>query len=67
MGEASVEMPLYAVGFIHTLSARYEDFELRGEGKTSVSTTLTGYEVLYTADVEGRHDVRARRVAAAAA
>ncbi len=53
-GEASAAVPLYAVGFIHTLSARYEDFHLRGEGKTRVSTTLTGYEVLYTADVEGR-------------
>jgi hypothetical protein len=53
-GEASAEMSLYAVGFIHTLSARYEDFELRGEGKTRVNNTLTGYEVLYTADVEGQ-------------
>ena len=27
---------------------------LRGEGKTRVNNTLTGYEVLYTAKVEGR-------------
>jgi hypothetical protein len=53
-GEVSGEMPLYAVGFIRTLRARYEDFELRGEGKTRVNNTLTGYEVVYTADVEGR-------------
>jgi hypothetical protein len=60
-GEASVEMSLYALGFIHTLSAHYEDFELRGEGKTRVSTTLTGYEVLYTAEVEG-HSMYGRDV-----
>jgi hypothetical protein len=36
------------------LGGRYRDFELRGEGKTRVNNTLTGYEVLFTADVEGR-------------
>jgi hypothetical protein len=53
-GELSGEMPLYAAGFIHMLGGRYRDFELRGEGKTRVNNTLTGYEVLFTADVEGR-------------
>jgi hypothetical protein len=53
-GATSAEMPLYAAGFIRTLSARDDDFELRGEGKTRINNTLTGYEVVYTADVEGR-------------
>lgn len=53
-GEVSGELPLYAVGFIRTLSARYDDFELRGEGKTRINNTLTGYEVVYNANVEGR-------------
>jgi hypothetical protein len=53
-GELSGEMPLFAVGFIHTLSGRYRGFELRGEGKTRVNNTLGGYQVLFTADVEGR-------------
>ncbi len=53
-GELSGELPLYATGFIHGLGRRYRDFELRGEGKTRVNNTLTGYEVLYTADVEGQ-------------
>jgi hypothetical protein len=53
-GELSGEVPLYAAGFIRTLSERYRDFELRGEGKTRVNNTLTGYEVLFTADVEGQ-------------
>jgi len=49
----SAEMPLYASGFIHALSRGYRDFELRGEGKTRVNKTLTGYEVLFTASVAG--------------
>ncbi len=53
-GELSGEMPLFAVGFIRTLGARYRSFELRGEGKTRISNTLSGYQVLFTADVEGR-------------
>jgi hypothetical protein len=53
-GELGAELPLYAVGFIGTLRGSYEDFELRGEGKTRVNNTLTGYEVVYTAEVEGR-------------
>ncbi len=47
-------MPLYATGFIRAFGRRYVDFELRGEGKTKVNNTLTGYEVLFTADVQGR-------------
>jgi hypothetical protein len=53
-GEVSGELPLYATGFVHTLSGRYPHFELRGEGKTRVNNTLTGYQVLFTADVEGQ-------------
>ena len=33
---------------------RTPGFALRGEGKTTVNKSLSGYEVLYTADVEGR-------------
>jgi hypothetical protein len=52
-GELTAELPVYATGFIHTLSGRLRDFEFRGEGKTRVNNTLTGYQVLYTTDVEG--------------
>jgi hypothetical protein len=52
-GELSGELPLYATGFIRTLSGRLRGFEFRGEGKTRVNNTLTGYQVLYTADVQG--------------
>ena len=53
-GELLGEIPLFAVGFIHTLSERYRGFELRGEGKTRVNNVLSGYQVLFTANVEGR-------------
>ena len=52
-GEAMGELPLYATSFIHALSGSLRSFELRGEGKTRVNNTLTGYQVLFTADVEG--------------
>lgn len=52
-GELWGELPLYATSFIRTLSASYRDFELRGEGKSRVSNTLTGYQVLFRANVEG--------------
>jgi hypothetical protein len=52
-GELSGELPLYATGFIRTLGGRLRGFEFRGEGKTRVNNTLTGYQVLYTADVHG--------------
>jgi hypothetical protein len=53
-GELTAEVPLYATRLTHALGGRYRGFELRGEGKTRVSNTLTGYQVLFTADVEGQ-------------
>lgn len=52
-GELTGEAPLYATRLTQALSARLRGFELRGEGKTRVSNTLTGYQVLFTADVDG--------------
>jgi hypothetical protein len=52
-GELAGEIPLYATSFIGRLSSRYSHFELRGEGKARISNTLAGYQVLFTADVEG--------------
>jgi hypothetical protein len=52
-GELTAEIPLYATGFIRSFGGGYRGFELRGEGKTKVNNTLTGYEILFTADVEG--------------
>jgi hypothetical protein len=53
-GELSGEIPLYATGFIQALSERDRDFELRGQGKSRVSNTLTGYQVVYTTVVDGQ-------------
>ncbi|HEY7961253.1 MAG TPA: hypothetical protein VID29_04955 [Solirubrobacteraceae bacterium] len=52
-GALSGELPLYAAGRIKALAARYRDFQLRGEGKTRV-TTLATYSVFYTVRVQGR-------------
>ena len=52
-GELTGEIPLYATSFIRRLSTRYQRFELRGEGKARVNNMLAGYQVLFTADVEG--------------
>lgn len=52
-GEPMTELPLFATGFIHALGGRLRGFEFRGEGKTRVSNTRIGYQVLYTTDVEG--------------
>ena len=53
-GGLSGELPLYALTYIRELSQRDRDFVLRGEGKTVGVTTVPGYQVLYTSDVEGR-------------
>jgi hypothetical protein len=53
-GGLTGELPLYTAGYIRRLRRRYRGFALRGEGRTKVNNTLTGYDVLYTADVQGR-------------
>ncbi len=53
-GDLTGAMPLFATGFVRALGERDRGFELRGQGKTRVSNTLSGYEVVYTAVVEGR-------------
>jgi hypothetical protein len=51
-GELSGELPLYAAAYIHALAARYADFTLYGDGKSSVNG-VPAYNVYYTARVEG--------------
>jgi hypothetical protein len=52
-GELLAALPMFASGYIRTIAGRYQDFALRGEGKARVNVNLTGYEVLYTAEVDG--------------
>jgi hypothetical protein len=51
-GSLSGELPVYATGYAEGLAGRLADFKLRGEGKTRVNK-VPGYQVLYTASVEG--------------
>ena len=53
-GSVSGELPIYAAGYIRALGRRYGGFALRGEGKTMLNSTLSGYQIAYTAEVEGR-------------
>ncbi len=48
------EIPIYATAYERALARRYPRFELRGEGRTRISTDLSGYQVAYTALVEGQ-------------
>jgi hypothetical protein len=52
-GALTGELPVYAVGYIRALSSRYDEFVLRGEGKTRVNT-VPAYQVSYTARVDGQ-------------
>jgi hypothetical protein len=55
------ELPIYAYGYILALSRHSQGFELRGEGKTRISNTLTGYQVAYSEKLAGR-EIYARNV-----
>lgn len=52
-GSVTGELPLLANGYIHVLEHRFPDFTLRGEGKTRITSTLSGYDVRYQALVGG--------------
>jgi len=53
-GSVTGELPLAATHYTHTLAARFSGFRLEGEGKTRISSTLAGYQVLYSALLDGR-------------
>jgi hypothetical protein len=48
-GSVTGELPLAAAAYTRTLSTRFPAFRLEGEGKTRISSTLAGYQVLYSA------------------
>jgi hypothetical protein len=52
-GGISGELPVFATGFTARLARRFPDYVRRGEGKTRVNG-VPGYELLFTADVQGR-------------
>jgi hypothetical protein len=53
-GSVSGELPLFASGYTQMLARRFPPFTFEGEGKTRISSTLGGYEVLYSTLVDGR-------------
>jgi hypothetical protein len=52
-GTLSGELPLFAAGYIKSLSGRYAAFELRAEGKSNVDVQAA-YDIYFTTRVEGR-------------
>lgn len=53
-GSITGALPLRAAGYIRALERRFAGFRLQGEGKTRITSTLTGYDVRYSALVGGR-------------
>jgi hypothetical protein len=53
-GSVTGELPLAAAAYTRTLAARFPAFRLEGEGKTRISSTLAGYQVLYSAIIDGQ-------------
>ncbi len=53
-GSVTGELPLAAAAYTRTLATRFPAFRLEGEGKTRISSTLAGYQVLYSALVNGQ-------------
>ncbi len=53
-GSVTGELPLAAAAYTNKLAARFPGFRLEGEGKTRISSTLAGYQVLYSAFVDGQ-------------
>jgi hypothetical protein len=53
-GSVTGELPLAAATYARTLAARFSGFRLEGEGKTRISSTLAGYDVLYSAFLDGQ-------------
>ncbi len=54
VGSVTGALPLAAAAYTHKLAARFPRFRLEGEGKTRISSTLAGYDVLYSAYVGGQ-------------
>ena len=52
-GSVTGELPLFAAGYARALASRFPHFRLEGEGKTRISSTLGGYDVLYSTSLHG--------------
>ncbi len=52
-GSVTAELPLFVAAYTRVLAARFADFRLEGEGKTRITPTFGGYDVRYSALVDG--------------
>jgi hypothetical protein len=53
-GSVTGALPLRAAAYIRTLQRRFDGFRLQSEGKTRITSTLAGYDVRYSALIDGR-------------
>lgn len=54
-GSVTGELPIFAASYVRRLAARFESFKLEREGKTRISSSLQGYDVVYSVVLDGRH------------
>jgi hypothetical protein len=60
-GSVTGELPVFAASYTNELAKRFAGFRFEGEGKTRISSTLAGYEVLYSARL-GKRTIYGRDV-----
>lgn len=53
-GSVTGAVPLRAGAYIRLLQRRFAGFRLQSEGKTRITSTLAGYDVRYSALIDGR-------------
>lgn len=53
-GSVTGAVPLRAAGYIRALQRRFIGFRLQSEGKTRITSTLAGYDIRYSALIDGR-------------
>ncbi|MGH2880932.1 MAG: hypothetical protein ACRDK4_15165 [Solirubrobacteraceae bacterium] len=53
-GSVTGALPLRSAGYVRELRRRFTGFRLKSEGKTRITSTLAGYDVRYSALIDGR-------------
>jgi hypothetical protein len=53
-GSVTGELPVFSAGYERALAGRFAGLRMEGEGRTRISSSLVGYQVLYSVPVDGR-------------
>lgn len=53
-GSVTGVLPLRSAGYVRDLRRRFAGFRLQSEGKTRITSTLAGYDVRYSALIDGQ-------------